>query len=132
MIKVSGDNQKAQDDYYVKYNDGVWKETNEPGSLTQLDASTMPHKLAKLPNGNFTFNTAVYAERKVGDDDTNPFPSFVDFTISDIFFHRNRLGLLADENIIFGRAGEFLEFDFFRKSTLAIMIVTGKQKMGMD
>jgi hypothetical protein len=57
----------------------------------------------------------------VGDDDTNPFPSFVDFTISDIFFHRNRLGLLADENIIFGRAGEFLEFDFFRKSTLAIV-----------
>ena len=121
VIKVSGDNQKAQDDYYVKYNDGVWKETNEPGSLTQLDASTMPHKLAKLPSGNFTFNTAVYAERKVGDDDTNPFPSFVDFTISDIFFHRNRLGLLADENIIFGRAGEFLEFDFFRKSTLAIV-----------
>ena len=121
VIKVSGDNQKAQDDYYVKYNDGVWKETNEPGSLTQLDASTMPHKLAKLPSGNFTFNSAVYAERKVGDDDTNPFPSFVDFTISDIFFHRNRLGLLADENIIFGRAGEFLEFDFFRKSTLAIV-----------
>jgi hypothetical protein len=121
VIKVSGDNQKAQDDYYVKYNDGVWKETNEPGSLTQLDASTMPHKLSKLPSGNFTFNTAVYAERKVGDDDTNPFPSFVDFTISDIFFHRNRLGLLADENIIFGRAGEFLEFDFFRKSTLAIV-----------
>ena len=121
VIKVSGDNQKAQDDYYVKYNDGVWKETNEPGSLTQLDASTMPHKLAKLPSGNFTFNTAVYAERKVGDDDTNPFPSFVDFTISDIFFHRNRPGLLTDENIIFGRAGEFLEFDFFRKSTLAIV-----------
>lgn len=121
VIKVSGDNQKAQDDYYVRYNDGVWKETNEPGSLTQLDASTMPHKLAKLPSGNFTFSTAVYAERKVGDEDTNPFPSFVDFTLSDIFFHRNRLGLLADENIIFARAGEFLEFDFFRKSTLAIV-----------
>jgi hypothetical protein len=121
VIKVSGDNQKAQDDYYVRYNEGVWKETNEPGSLTQLDASTMPHKLAKLSSGNFTFSTAVYAERKVGDEDTNPFPSFVDFTLSDIFFHRNRLGLLADENIIFARAGEFLEFDFFRKSTLAIV-----------
>ena len=121
VIKVSGDNQKAQDDYYVKFSGGVWKETNEPASLTQLDNTTLPHKLAKLPSGNFTFDPVTYAERKVGDDDTNPFPSFVDFTLADIFFHRNRLGLLADENVIFSRAGEFLEFDFFRKSTLTIV-----------
>ena len=122
VIKVSGDNQKAQDDYYVKFTaDDVWKETIEPAALTQLDATTMPHKLAKLANGNFQFDVVTYKERQVGDDDTNPFPSFIGYTLSDIFFHRNRLGLLADENVIFSRAGEFVNFDFFRKSVLTIV-----------
>ena len=121
-IKVSGDNQKAQDDYYVKFTDEeVWKETLEPSILTQLDASTMPHKLTKLPSGNFQFDPVTYDERTVGDDNTNSYPSFVGFTLSDIFFHRNRLGVLADENVIFARAGEFVSFDFFRKSVLTIV-----------
>ena len=121
LIKVSGDNQKAQDDYYVKFQDGVWKETVEENILIDLDATTMPHKLTKLISGNFQFDPVTYDSRKVGDDDTNPFPSFVGYTLADIFFHRNRLGVLADENVIFSRAGEFVEFDFFRKSTLTIV-----------
>jgi hypothetical protein len=122
VIKVSGDNQKAQDDYYVKFtSDEVWKETIEPAALTELDAATMPHKLSKLVSGDFQFDPVAYKERQVGDDDTNPFPSFIGFTLADIFFHRNRLGLLADENVIFSRAGEFVNFDFFRKSVLTIV-----------
>lgn len=121
VIKVSGDNQKAQDDYYVNFSDGVWKETVEPNIQIALNASTMPHKLSKLANGNFQFDPASYANRKVGDDDTNPFPSFVGYKLADIFFHKNRLGVLADENVIFATAGEFLDFDFFRKSTLTII-----------
>ena len=121
VIKIIGDNEKAQDDYYVKYANGVWKETVEPNILLDLDATTMPHKLIKNPDGSFTFDEAVYAQRDVGDDNTNSYPSFVGYTLSDIFFHRNRLGLLADENVIFARAGEFLEFDFFRKTTLTIV-----------
>lgn len=121
IIKIIGDNEKAQDDYYVKYANGVWKETVEPNILLDLDATTMPHKLIKNPDGSFTFDEAVYAQRDVGDDNTNSYPSFVGYTLSDIFFHRNRLGLLADENVIFARAGEFLEFDFFRKTTLTIV-----------
>ena len=121
IIKVAGDNNKAQDDYYVKFNDGVWKETVEQGALIELDASTMPHKLAKQADGSFIFDEVDYAQRRVGDDNTNPYPSFIGYNFADIFFHRNRLGLLADENVIFSRAGEFLEFDFFRKSTLTII-----------
>jgi hypothetical protein len=121
-IKVSGDNQKAQDDYYVKFTDEeVWKETLEPNILTELDATTMPHKLTKLVSGDFQFDPVTYDERTVGDDNTNSYPSFIGFTLSDIFFHRNRLGVLADENVIFARAGEFTSFDFFRKSVLTIV-----------
>jgi hypothetical protein len=121
VIEVAGDNQKAQDDYYVKYDNGVWKETVEPNVIIDLDASTMPHKLVKDTSANFTFDVQSYADRKIGNDDTNPFPSFIGFKLADIFFHRNRLGLLADENVIFSRAGEFLDFDFFRKSALTIV-----------
>ena len=118
LIKVAGDNQKAQDDFYVKFADGVWKETVAENILIDIDAATMPHKLTKQSNGTFIFDEVVYESRKVGDDDTNDFPSFIGFTLADIFFHRNRLGVLADENVIFSRAGEFVNFDFFRKSTL--------------
>lgn len=121
LIKVSGDNQKAQDDYYVKFNKGVWKETVDQNILIDIDATTMPHKLAKQVSGNFIFDVVSYADRAVGDDNTNPYPSFIGYTLADIFFHRNRLGLLADENVIFSRAGEFVDFDFFRKSTLTVV-----------
>lgn len=121
VIGVSGDNQKAQDDYYVKFSNGVWKETVEPNIEIALDPTTLPHKLSKLVSGDFEFDPAAFADRKVGDDDTNPFPSFVGFKLADIFFHKNRLGVLADENVIFSSAGEFLNFDFFRKSTLTII-----------
>jgi hypothetical protein len=121
-IKVSGDNQKAQDDYYVKFTaDGVWKETIEPNIIIDLDATTLPHKLAKQPDGSFIFDEVSYADRRVGDDGTNDFPSFIGYTLADIFFHRDRLGVLADENVIFARAGEYVDFDFFRKSTLTIV-----------
>ncbi len=118
LIKVAGDNQKAQDDFYVKFADGVWKETVAQNILIDIDAATMPHKLTKQANGTFIFSEVSYESRKVGDDDTNSYPSFIGFSLADIFFHRNRLGVLADENVIFSRAGEFLDFDFFRKSTL--------------
>lgn len=121
VIKISGDNNKAQDDYYVKYDDGVWKETIKSGALTSLDNSTMPHKLEKQTDGSFIFDEVDYMDRKVGDDVTNSFPSFIGFKFNDIFFHANRMGLLADENVILSRSGEFVNFDFFRKSTLTIV-----------
>lgn len=133
VIGVVGDNDKGQDDYYVELqtnaNGGyVYKETIAPNIETSLNAGNMPHKLVRLANGHFEFDEVDYADRKVGDDTTNPFPSFASRfadpnppTISDIFFHRNRLGLLAGENVIFSEAGEFQEFNFFQRTTLTVL-----------
>jgi len=126
VIGVVGDNDEGQDDYYVELqiddNGGqVWKETISPNVEIRLDAETMPHQLVREANGSFTFQQSTYADRRVGDDDTNPFPSFVGFPLSDIFFHRNRLGLLADENVIFSEAGEFTQFNFFKRTTLTLL-----------
>ena len=130
-IKVGGDNQKAQDDYYVYWNGDTWKETLLPryGTITDLDpyktsfnASTMPHQLKKQFDGNevyFVLEQSPWLARTVGDIDTNPFPSFTDFKINDIFFHRNRLGFLSDENVIFSEAGGF--YNLFVTTTLTIL-----------
>jgi hypothetical protein len=124
VILVSGDNQKGQDDYYVRYQKnvtnglGVWKETVEPNIDIELDAATMPHTLI-YDGTSYTFDEADYADREVGNDLTNPFPSFLDNTINDVFFHRNRLGLLADENVIFSEAGEY--FNFFARTVLTLV-----------
>ena len=57
-----------------------------------------------------------WRSRKVGDDTTNPFPTFLGNTINDIFFHRNRLGFLSDENVIFSEAGNY--YNFFATTAL--------------
>ena len=114
------------DSYYVRFETnngstgvGVWKESAAPGILNTLNAATMPHILVRETNGTFTFKRATFKNRLVGDDDSNPFPSFVGRPISDVFFYRNRLGFLADESVIFSEAGEF--FNFMRTTVTQLL-----------
>ncbi len=128
IIQVNGDNQKKEDDFYVKYSgsesSGSWKECPAPSrpndsQYHSFTTSTMPHTLVQNANESFSFTTGVWDERKAGDDDTNPFPSFVGGKINDVFFHRNRLGLLSDENVIFSEANGF--FNFFRTTARSLL-----------
>ena len=63
----------------------------------------MPHELANTGATAFTFGPITYNERKTGDDNTNPPPSFikvedtnpVTYTgkkISATFFYNNKFG----------------------------------------
>lgn len=114
------------DSYYVKYSTntgttgvGVWQECPAPGILSSFNAATMPHILVREADGTFTFKQATYKSRLVGDDDSNPFSSFVDHAISDIFFYRNRLGFLADEAVVFSEAGSY--FNFMRTTVTQLL-----------
>lgn len=131
-IKVAGSNEKNQDDHYVHLTQGdntnnelIWKETvggyaTDGSALkNRINKLTMPHQLRKETNGTFTFSPLTWGDREAGDGDTNPVPSFIGYKINDIFFHRNRLGFLADENVIFSEAGEF--YNFFPKTVLTIL-----------
>ena len=60
-----------------------------------------------------------WAPRAAGDDNTNPFPSFVGKQIRDIFFFKNRLGILTDSNVIFSEADEY--YNFFRTTTQQLL-----------
>lgn len=110
IYEVSGEASNNFDNYYVKWDGAVWRETVKPGVNISFDGSTMPHQLVREANGTFTFTPATWKERLVGDDKSNKQPSFIGRKINEIFFHRNRLGLCADENIIFSQAGDFFNY----------------------
>ena len=127
-IEVIGDNSRREDNFYVTYegtpSGGSWVECAQPSRPSvpvyhALDPATMPHKLEQNADLSFTFGQEVYDERKAGDDDTNPFPSFYGKKIADIFFFRNRLGVLSDENVIFSETANFQ--NFFRTTVRSLL-----------
>jgi hypothetical protein len=106
--EITGYDQDGFTSYWVIYtSDDVWEETVEPDLQNALDEDTMPYSLIREADGTFTFTPFKYQPRKIGDDKTNPYPSFVGRKINDVFFFKNRLGLLADENVIFSNSGDF-------------------------
>jgi len=113
--------------------EGLWRETMARGQYYHIDPATMPWVLVRLSSGNFAFTPLDgvtrtwgsvsytppnWADRIVGDLNENKLPSFLNNPgeslkkINDIFFYKNRLGFLSEENIIFSEAGEY--FNFFR------------------
>lgn len=125
VVEVAGDDLSSFDSYFVKFvkekpadSTGIWQECVKPGVEVALDPVTMPHLLVRNADGTFTFKVAAWGDRLVGDDDSSPFPSFVGNTMSDMFFFRNRLGILSEENVIFSEAGEFFNFFLTTVTTL--------------
>lgn len=119
VYKVEGENSNAFTSYYVKGTGGTWQECIAPSSLTTIDGATMPWKLVRTGVGTFTFDKITWSPRLVGDNTTNKIPSFIGFPIEDVFYLRNRLGFLSDENTVMSRAGDY--FNFFSKSVTAAL-----------
>jgi hypothetical protein len=133
VVKVNNTEEAEADDYYVKFTTespgipgaGSWEETVAPGIKTNLNSSTMPHALIRQADGSFTLdalNTSNafggWAGREVGDTTTNPEPSFVDRSISNLFFFANRLGFLTEDAVVMSQPGDY--FNFFQTSAIAI------------
>ena len=105
------------DTYWAKFvaEDGVsgrgyWAETIDPTLSTGLTDTTMPHELVNPSANVFVFRKIVYTARKVGDDITNPHPSFVGEKIQQCFFHNNRLGFLSKDNVALSQTQDFYNF----------------------
>jgi hypothetical protein len=127
-VKVKGDTELVQDDYYVifqtkdgnDFGEGTWVEDVGYGVKTEIKATTMPLQL--VPDAtfnNWTLDVTDWQDRLVGDDDTNPSPSFVGNKINDMFFFKNRLGVLTDDSVVFSEADEF--FNFWRSTVLQLL-----------
>lgn len=134
VLKVRNTAESDADDYYVKFiaasgdipGQGSWEETVLPGIVTDLNSSTMPHALIREASGEFTvrplseeYDDALFwAGREVGDEGSNPVPSFVDRTIQDLVFYMNRLGFLSEDAIVLSQPGDY--FNFFASSAIAV------------
>jgi len=119
VVKVNNSQSTTLDDMFVKFTlssgtsgsgVGQWNETIAPDTELRFDPLTMPHQLVNNADGTFTFGPISWIDRLVGDDDTNPLPSFVGHTISNAFFYRNRLGFTSDQNVVLSAAGDVFNF----------------------
>ncbi len=142
IVEVKGDETTDFDNYYVKFvtnngnafEEGQWEECVAPGIEFKFNYDTMPHVLVRQADGNFRFarvdgdtytisgnnyTLPKWGERTVGDLDSAPSPSFIGSKINNVFFFRNRLGFLADDNVILSRAAEF--FNFFPETVLSVI-----------
>lgn len=114
---VQGTQDSGFATYYVVRGAGVWDECRKYGLTNLIDNLTMPHALVRLGDGTFAFAPFSWAPRRVGDYNTNPNPTFVGRTISDVFFYRNRLCMCMDETITMSRVGDF--GNFFRLTVIS-------------
>ena len=142
VVEVKGDESTNFDNYYVKFvtnnggafEEGQWEESVEAGIPFKFDYDTMPHVLIRQADGNFrfarvdgdtytisgtTYTLPKWGERTVGDLDSAPNPSFIDGKINNVFFFRNRLGFLTDDNVVLTRVSEF--FNFFPETVLSVI-----------
>jgi len=146
VAQISNTADLDTDDYYVKFvadngtsGAGSYEETVRPHNFAGtsaadamkagFDPATMPHALINNRNGTFTFakldlsfgnaqgNENYWKDRQVGDNESNPFPTILGKEITEMFFHRNRLGLIANEQVIMSQPGQY--FNLFIVSAIA-------------
>lgn len=111
VVRIIESLSTNQDDYFVEYRDGLWRETVGHGSRTKLDGSTLPIKLLYDPvNDSFSLSQAEWPGRTSGDKESNPAPTFVGRVINSLFLYKGRMAFLSDENVIFSEVGFFENF----------------------
>lgn len=121
VVKISGTANAESDDFWVRFqrNDevegytvgpGVWIESVAPDVEYQLDSSTMPRRIVQGDDGSLTIERVAWVDREVGDDLTNPIPSFIGHTINDIAYFQGRLVFLSGANVIMSRSHDVTNF----------------------
>ncbi len=125
VVKVSNARMSDEDDYYLRFSGennldgaGSWSECPVPGITDTL--TNMPLVIQRTATTTFTVKQFTYQTRRVGDTNTNPMPTFVGKRINKVLFFRNRIALLAGENVILSRPGTLGTPDFFIESALTV------------
>jgi len=124
ILKVANTSSN-EDDYYLKFEGdqgvdgpGSWSECAQPGIKKKLKETTMPVVIQRTANGEFKVKHFDYKDREVGDENTNPDPSFVGAKINKVLFFRNRLVFLSGDNVVLSRPGAL--GNFFVKTALTV------------
>ena len=119
IVKIANTRMSNEDDYYMKFKGengldgkGAWVECAEPGIVKSFDATTMPHILQRQADGDFLVKKNTWKDRVVGDDYTNPIPTFAknNNKINRVLFWQNRLIFLSAESVICSKPSDFTNF----------------------
>ena len=135
-LKFKADNQTAGSNETLaspRFGTGVWNECTGPDLPITFDNTTMPVKLVRgLPgtyningtgsqsysNGIFKVQPIEWVDRLVGDESSNPSPSFLGEKINKLLLFRSRLVVLASDTVVCSRTND--EFNFWSKSAQSI------------
>ncbi len=127
------------DDYYLKFQvdnvdssvtadrhgTGVWVECPAPSLEIKIDPDTMPVGLVRIDPGTYAINGGSaqsysngvfevtqpnWIDRLVGDDNTNPKPSFIGKKIQKLLFFRNRIAVLCGTDVVLSVTNDFYNF----------------------
>jgi hypothetical protein len=120
-LKVTGTDKTEFNDYYMRAKHSTptanfvntemsWEEVTGPNIETTFDKTTMPVQVQQDGSGNFSMDVITWLDRRVGDDDTNPKPSFIGNRINSVGTFQSRLFFLSDENAIFSQTNDHFDF----------------------
>ena len=141
VVKVANSDAN-EDDYFMRFygNDnqdgpGGWRECVMPGIRYKIDPATMPVQLIREATGGFKLQLGNYIERQVGNNVTNPKPSFLSRGVSldgvgdlssryltNMLFWRNRIVFLSSTNVICSQPGgtNLVEPNFWAETALTV------------
>lgn len=117
-VEITGNDNSEFTNYFVKWNGRTWEETKDPKE-TRGSFINMPIAVDRLSDGTFQATLIDWSEPQVGDDVTNPTPSFIGRRLTDIFFFKNRLGFSSGDNIVMSRLGNY--YNFYIQTALEVL-----------
>ena len=128
-VKIYGEGTKTDFiGYYLRWKTttsdgmnatGTWAETMQGGLYNTIDGTLAPHQLVRAQDGTFSFGRIAWEDRKIGDMDSAPHPSWIGSPINDVFFHKNRVGFLAGGHVILSKSDDY--WNFFPTTALEIL-----------
>lgn len=121
LVRVNPSVNEDLTTYYLQYDSDyeAWVEVSS-GYNTSLNTQTMPATIKKDTTVTITVEHSAFTEPIVGDNLSNPAPSFVGKKIKDIIIFNSRLGFASDSTLVFSTIGEY--FNVYRTTTSSYLI----------
>lgn len=130
-VKIVGDEGNNFTTYYVKWNGQSWEECLDPEANRGV-LTNMPLAMERTSVGVFTIKKLEWSTPLVGNVDNNPDPSFVGYTITDLFFYKNRLGIASTDSVVLSKTASYENFyiktaiDILDTDPIDVAIATNK------
>ena len=131
-IRVGNENTTGAN-YYLKYDGdfGGWKECGLDETRI-IDPQTMPFVIDKekvRKTNQIVIEPTLWTASNAGDEESNPYPSFIEREINDIFFYGSRLGVATDDSIVMSSIGDT---KVFFRTTCSSLVTEDRVDIKLD